>query len=201
MLHTALRAAPDAEVIVDGKNVVPDVHAIQHRVKQFSDAVRAAQTLGYTKKPLLNTVVIGIGGSYLGIEFIYEALRTHHQGYLNSKGRQLRFLANVDPVDTLRALEGLNVEETVFVINSKTFTTAETMMNARVCRQWILDSYKKLGVEDQQGALAAHLTAVSTNLPETSKFGVTEERVFGFWDWVGGRYSVTSAIGLLPLSL
>ncbi|CAD8066766.1 unnamed protein product [Paramecium sonneborni] len=201
VLHTALRTPEGQQVIVDGQNVVPDVYQILNRVKSFTESVRSGTFLGYTKKQLLNTVVIGIGGSYLGIEFIYEALRTHNEGQQKSKGRQLRFLANVDPVDTIRALQGLNVEETIFVINSKTFTTAETIMNAKVCRNWILEQYKLLGHENEKEILESHLTAVSTNLAETGKFGINEQRVFGFWDWVGGRYSVTSAIGVLPLSL
>ncbi|KAM3127433.1 hypothetical protein pb186bvf_020466 [Paramecium bursaria] len=201
VLHTALRSPPDSVVNLNGLNVTTDVHAVLKRIQQFTDGVRSGNHQGYTKKQLKNTVVIGIGGSYLGIEFIYEALRTHYNGKINSHGRKLRFLANVDPVDSARALEDLDVEETLFVINSKTFTTAETILNAKLARKWILDQYSLRNINDEKGVLSAHLTAVSTNLPETSKFGISDDKVFGFWDWVGGRYSVTSAIGVLPLSL
>ena len=154
----------------------------------------------------LNTVVsIGIGGSYLGPEFVYEALRTSKYGKEASKEMKLKFLANVDPIDFERALEGVDVETTLFIIVSKTFTTAETMLNARQARTFILKHYEKThsanGGFDREAAIAAHMCAVSTNYEATAEFGLIQERVFRFWDWVGGRFSVSSAVGILPLSL
>jgi glucose-6-phosphate isomerase len=147
-------------------------------------------------------VAIGIGGSYLGPEFVYEALRYDANCRYAAAGMKLRFLANVDPIDFSRAVDGINVEETLFVIVSKTFTTAETILNANTCRQYLMDTYPKVGEKhDLNGILASHLCAVSTNLAATAQFGIKNENVFGFWDWVGGRYSVSSAVGLLPLSL
>ena len=142
----------------------------------------------------------------MGIEFVYEALRFHPACAKASQGRTLRFLANVDPNDFYRATTGLDPEHTLVVINSKTFTTAETMLNARTVRNWFLDYYRSKGVkietpEDESKIVNKHMCACSTNLKETSKFGISEDKVFGFWDWVGGRYSVCSAIGILPLSL
>ena len=161
---------------------------------------------GFSGKPLKNVLVIGIGGSYLGIEFAYEAMKLYGSCSEASKGRNIRFLANVDPNDFHRAIQGIDPEETLVVINSKTFTTAETMLNARSARKWVLDHYVKIGekieTEDQEAkVINYHMCAVSTNLKDTAKFGISEGRVFGFWDWVGGRYSVCSAIGILPLSL
>lgn len=201
VLHVALRAKPDQVICVNGLNQVPEVHKVLDKIKDFSARVRSAELQGFTGQPLTTVVVIGIGGSYLGIEFVYEALRTQYDCMQKAQGRKLRFLANVDPVDLERALEGVNPENTLFLISSKTFTTAETMMNARASKKWLLDQYAKLGHEDQEAILKAHLCAVSTNLQATSAFGIAEENVFGFWDWVGGRYSVSSAIGILPLSL
>lgn len=151
-----------------------------------------------------NIVAIGIGGSFLGPEFVFEALR--HDPVCKAasvgKGMQLKFLANVDPIDFFRATDGLNVEETLFVIISKTMTTAETMLNARTCRKHILDYYATAQPGcDTAKVLSSHLCAVSTNLKATKDFGISDENVFGFWEWVGGRYSVSSAVGVLPLSL
>jgi glucose-6-phosphate isomerase len=147
---------------------------------------------------LKNIVAIGIGGSFLGPEFVYEALRYDETCKAASAGMNLKFLANVDPTDFFRATDGLDVEETLFMIVSKTFTTAETMLNARTCRKHIIDHYK---TGDANEILAKHLCAVSTNLKSTAEFGIKDENVFGFWEWVGGRYSVSSAVGVLPLSL
>jgi len=140
----------------------------------------------------------------LGPEFVYEALKYDATCSESSKGRTLKFLANVDPTDFFRSTDGLDVEQTLFIIVSKTFTTAETMLNARTCRKHILDYYKKIndGKEiDESAILGKHLCAVSTNLSATKEFGILDENVFGFWNWVGGRYSVSSAVGVLPLSL
>lgn len=157
---------------------------------------------GFTGKKLKNIVAIGIGGSFLGPEFVFEALRYDEKCKEAAKGMNLKFLANVDPIDFFRATDGLDVEETLFMIVSKTFTTAETMLNARTCRKHILDYYKaaKPGSDDNE-VLGKHLCAVSTNLKATAEFGIKDENVFGFWEWVGGRYSVSSAVGVLPLSL
>eukprot|EP00744_Colponema_vietnamica_P003354 GILI01005153.1.p1 GENE.GILI01005153.1~~GILI01005153.1.p1 ORF type:complete len:576 (+),score=189.27 GILI01005153.1:66-1730(+) len=194
VLHVALRAPADAVLCVEGKNVVPDVHEVLTRIEDFSNRVRQGQWTGATGKPLTDVVVIGIGGSYLGPEFALEALRTDPTAHEAAKGRRCRFLANVDPVDVSRALEGLAAETTLVVVNSKTFTTAETMLNAKTVREWLKN---QLGA----GAVSQHMVAVSTNLEETGKFGIDPNNVFGFWDWVGGRYSVCSAVGVLPLAL
>lgn len=145
-----------------------------------------------------NLVVIGIGGSYLSLEFVYEALRYHPDAIKTIENRKLRFLANVDPIDVARALDGLNPEETLFIINSKSFTTAETMLNARTCRAWVLKHYKN---DDELKVISRHFCASTCNLKASQEFGIQKENVFEFWDWVGGRFSCTSTIGLLPLSL
>jgi glucose-6-phosphate isomerase len=181
-----------------------DVVAVQQKIKAFTEKIRSGETRGLSGKKIKTIVAIGIGGSYLGPEFVYEALRYDETCRQASDGMQIKFLANVDPIDYTRALDGVNVEEALFVIVSKTFTTAETMMNAMTCRQHILDNYPSKFVKQEGGeeaVLGSHLCAVSTNLAATAKFGIKDENVFGFWDWVGGRYSVSSAVGLLPLSL
>jgi glucose-6-phosphate isomerase len=173
------------------------------RINDFSEKVRTGAIKGYSGKLLKDTVVIGIGGSYLGPEFVFEALRTDEASKKGAEGRRLKFLANVDPIDFARAMEGFNIEETIVVINSKTFTTAETMLNARTVRDYIINHYKTLfpAEADHSKFVEAHMCAVSTNLAETKKFGIKDESVFGFWDWVGGRFSVCSAVGVLPMSL
>eukprot|EP01071_Lankesteria_metandrocarpae_P011218 Lankesteria_metandrocarpae@DN5423_c0_g2_i1.p1 len=196
VLHTALRAPLNAKFTVDGKNVMPDVHAVLDSIKRFSEEIRSGVKVGHTGKPLTSVVCVGIGGSYLGPEFVYEALKTSQTAAPKAKGRVLRFLANVDPIDVQRATEGLNPEETLVVIISKTFTTAETMLNARTVKQWLTD---RLG--NSPDVISKHTVAVSTNLSETDRFGIERANVFGFWDWVGGRYSVSSAVGVLPLAL
>jgi len=194
VLHTALRAGPKADIRIDGVNVMPEVHAVLKRIKAFSDQVRSGKRKGATGKPLTNVVAIGIGGSYLGPEFVAEALRTDAACAKAAAGRTLRFLANVDPIDVTRALDGLDPARTLVVVISKTFTTAETMLNARTVRAWIV---KKLGAK----AVGKHMVAVSTNLKDVAAFGIDPDNAFGFWDWVGGRYSVCSAVGVLPLAL
>lgn len=201
VLHVALRKQQGETLEVDGKDVVKDVHEVNARIADFSKKVRDGTLKGKSGKQLKNIVAIGIGGSFLGPEFVFEALRHDATCKASSQGMTLKFLANVDPIDFFRATDGLDVEETLFVIVSKTFTTAETMLNAKTCRQHILSHYEKLGVTDEQSILGAHLCAVSTNLKATSEFGILDENVFGFWEWVGGRYSVSSAVGVLPLSL
>ncbi len=202
VLHMALRApartktssARSARLRVDGEDVVTQVHEVLGRIKTFSEQVRSGRWKGVTGKPLTDVVAIGIGGSYLGPEFVFEALRTDPTCAKAADGRRLRFLANVDPIDVARALEGLDPARTLVIVVSKTFTTAETMLNARTVRAWLV---KKLGAK----AVAKHMVAVSTNLAEVEVFGIDPANAFGFWDWVGGRYSVCSAVGMLPLSL
>ncbi|XXQ32960.1 Glucose-6-phosphate isomerase [Plasmodiophora brassicae] len=194
VLHIALRAAPCDFYANDGKNVVPEVIAVRNQIKEFSHKVRSSAALGHTGKAITDVISVGIGGSYLGAEFVYEALRHERVAKQAAKGRRLRFLANVDPVAVARATEGLNPATTMVIIISKTFTTVETMLNARTLRKWIVDA---LG----EAAIAKHIVAVSTNIKACREFGIQQDNVFAFWDWVGGRYSVTSAVGLLPLSL
>ena len=206
VLHVALRMREDESLVVPDSqegDAVKNVHAVLKRIHEFSEKIRTGQVKGYSGKDLKNTIVIGIGGSYLGPEFVFEALRTDDKSRQGAQGRKLKFLANVDPIDFSRAMEDFDIEETIVVINSKTFTTAETMLNARTVRNYIIEHYSKNFPQetDHSKFVEAHMCAVSTNLDETKKFGVKDERVFGFWDWVGGRFSVCSAVGVLPLSL
>ena len=206
VLHVALRMRPDESLVVEGStegDVVENVHEVLNRMHQFSEKVRSGQVAGYSGKPLVNTLVIGIGGSYLGPEFVFEALRQDETSKKAAEGRRLRFVANVDPIDFARAFDGFDLEETLVVINSKTFTTAETILNAQTVKDHIINYYKAKNPDlvDTTPIVQAHFCAVSTAIPLTSQFGVDAERVFGFWDWVGGRYSVCSAVGVLPLSL
>ena len=196
--HMALRAPRDAAIEIDGVAVVPEVHAVLDRIAAFATKVRSGEHVGATGKRLTDVVSIGIGGSYLGPEFAYEALRHDPAANAAAQGRRLRFLANVDPVDAARAMENLNPETTLIIICSKTFTTAETMLNARTIK-----SMFELAMPDVNAAdvAAKHIVACSANVPSAEKFGILANNVFGFWDWVGGRYSVCSAIGMLPLAL
>ena len=194
VLHVATRAPRSKVINVDGSNVVPDVHDVLDKIKDFSDRVRNGEWVGHTGLPLTDVVCVGIGGSFLGPLFVHTALKTNQSHAADAQGRNLRFLANVDPVDVARALNGLNPETTLVVVVSKTFTTAETMLNARTVRQWIIAA---LGKE----AVSKHMVAVSTNLKLVSEFGIDPKNAFAFWDWVGGRYSVCSAVGMLPLAL
>nr|CAC86122.1 cytosolic phosphoglucose isomerase [Clarkia modesta] len=194
VLHVALRAPRNSAICSDGKNVVPDVWNVLDKIKDFAERVRNGSWVGATGKELKNVIAIGIGGSFLGPLFVHTALQTDPEASKNARGRELRFLANVDPIDAARNISGLNPETTLVVVVSKTFTTAETMLNARTLREWISSA---LGVS----AVAKHMVAVSTNLPLVEKFGIDPNNAFAFWDWVGGRYSVCSAVGVLPLSL
>ncbi|CAN7091269.1 unnamed protein product, partial [Brassica rapa subsp. narinosa] len=194
VLHVALRAPKDAVIKADGKNVVPEVWNVLDKIKDFSEKIRSGSWVGATGKPLKDVIAIGIGGSFLGPLFVHTALQTDPEAAECAKGRQLRFLANIDPVDVARNINGLNPETTLVVVVSKTFTTAETMLNARTLRNWITTA---LGAP----AVAKHMVAVSTNLALVEKFGIDPNNAFAFWDWVGGRYSVCSAVGVLPLSL
>ncbi|XP_074264508.1 glucose-6-phosphate isomerase, cytosolic-like [Silene latifolia] len=194
VLHVALRAPRDTVISSDGENVVPDVWEVLDKIRVFSDKIRSGSWVGVTGKALKDVVAIGIGGSFLGPLFVHTALQTDPEAAECAKGRQLRFLANVDPIDIAKNIAGLNPETTLVVVVSKTFTTAETMLNARTLREWISSA---LG----PSAVAKHMVAVSTNLTLVEKFGIDPNNAFAFWDWVGGRYSVCSAVGVLPLSL
>ena len=185
VLHTALRAPKSAHIEVDGKDVVPEVHAVLDRMSEFSNRVRSGEWTGHTGKPIRNVINIGIGGSDLGPVMAYEALR-----HYSRRDMTFRFVSNVDGTDFVEATRDLDAEETLFVVSSKTFTTLETMTNARSAREWALAA---LGDE---AAIAKHFVAVSTNSEEVSGFGIDTRNMFGFWDWVGGRYSMDSAIGL-----
>ncbi|PIA52613.1 hypothetical protein AQUCO_01000472v1 [Aquilegia coerulea] len=194
VLHVALRAPRDKVISSDGKNVVPEVWKVLDKINEFSERFRSGSWVGETGKALTDVVAVGIGGSFLGPLFVHTALQTDPEAIASAKGRQLRFLANVDPIDVARSITGLNPETTLVVVVSKTFTTAETMLNARTLREWISSA---LGPQ----AVAKHMVAVSTNLTLVEKFGIDPKNAFAFWDWVGGRYSVCSAVGVLPLSL
>lgn len=198
VLHVALRAPRDKAYTVDGDNVVPAVHYVLDRVAEFSDQVRSGRWLGATGKQLKNVIAVGIGGSYLGPEFVFEALKTDPQAHQEATGRTLRFLANVDPADVARAIDGLNPETTLVVVISKTFTTAETMLNAKTLRQWLYDGMPSV---QKPAVIRQHFIAVSASVDLATKFGIDTDNVFPFWDWVGGRYSVCSAVGVMPLSL
>ena len=201
VLHTALRAdrAKEGTVIVDGVDAIKEVHEVLDQIKEFTEGVRSGSIRGYTGKRLRNIVSVGIGGSYLGPEFLHEVLKTEPEGINAALGYSLRFLANVDPVDVERTCADLDPEETLIVIVSKTFTTAETMLNARTMRQWLWDF-----MGNDKEVVRKHVVACAS-VSATEKvqdFGIdTENRFFRFWDWVGGRYSVCSAAGAVPLSL
>ncbi|MEA2650180.1 MAG: glucose-6-phosphate isomerase [Candidatus Binataceae bacterium] len=185
VLHVALRAPRNASIMVDGKNVVPEVHEVLDRMTDFSNRVRSGAWTGHTGKRIRAVINIGIGGSDLGPVMAYEALR-----HYSDRNLTLRFVSNVDGTDFAEATRDLDPAETLFIISSKTFTTLETMTNAHTAREW---SLRALGDEK---AVAKHFVAVSTNAAEVAKFGIDTANMFGFWDWVGGRYSMDSAIGL-----
>ena len=186
VLHTALRAPEGAVVEVDGENVVPEVHAVLRKMAEFSERVRSGQWTGHTGLRVRNVVNIGIGGSDLGPHMAYDALRDFSQ-----RDMTFRFVSNVDGTDFWEATHDLDPAETLFVISSKTFTTLETLTNARSAREWSLAAFG-----GDESAVAQHFVAVSTNATEVAKFGIDTANMFGFWDWVGGRYSFDSAIGL-----
>ncbi|HKI68166.1 MAG TPA: glucose-6-phosphate isomerase, partial [Verrucomicrobiae bacterium] len=186
VLHVALRAPRDASILVDGKDVVPGVHAVLDKMAMFADRVRGGDWKGFTGKPIRNIINVGIGGSDLGPVMAYEALRHYSERRLT-----FRFVSNVDGIDFVEATRDLDPAETLFVISSKTFTTLETMTNARSARDWLLN-----GLGGDAKAVASHFVAVSTNAEKVSAFGIDTANMFGFWDWVGGRYSMDSAIGL-----
>ena len=186
VLHVALRAPKGASILVDGENVVPQVHAVLDKMTDLSNLIRRGGWKGHTAKPIRNVINIGIGGSDLGPVMAYEALR-----YYSDRSLTFRFVSNVDGTDFVEATRDLDPAETLFIISSKTFTTLETMTNARAARQWSIS-----GLGNDEKSVARHFVAVSTNATEVAKFGIDTTNMFGFWDWVGGRYSMDSAIGL-----
>jgi glucose-6-phosphate isomerase len=186
VLHVALRAPKDASILVDGKNVVPEVHAVLDKMAEFSKRVRSGEWKGHTGKRIKNVINIGIGGSDLGPVMAYEALKHYSERSLT-----FRFISNVDGIDFVEAVRDLDPAETLFIISSKTFTTLETMTNAQSARDWLL-----AGLGGEVKAVAKHFVAVSTNAEKVSAFDIDTVNMFGFWDWVGGRYSMDSAIGL-----
>ncbi len=185
VLHVALRAPRDESIIVDGKNVVPGVHEVLDRMADFSNRIRSGEWKGHTGKRIRNIINVGIGGSDLGPVMAYEALR-----HYSDRSLTVRFVSNVDGTDFAEATRDLDPAETLFIISSKTFTTLETMTNAQTAREWSLSALR------DEKAVAKHFVAVSTNAGEVAKFGIDTHNMFGFWDWVGGRYSMDSAIGL-----
>jgi glucose-6-phosphate isomerase len=186
VLHVALRMPKQASLIVDGVDVVKQVHEVLERMGAFAERVRSGEWRGHTGKPIRNVINIGIGGSDLGPVMAYEALRAYSKRELT-----MRFVSNVDSTDFVEATRDLDPAETLFVVSSKTFTTLETMTNAQSAREWAL-----AGLGGEAEAIAKHFVAVSTNAQGVSEFGIDTENMFGFWDWVGGRYSMDSAIGL-----
>jgi glucose-6-phosphate isomerase len=186
VLHVALRAPKEAKILVDGKDVVPEVHAVLKRMSAFAAEVRSGAWKGHTGRRIRNVVNIGIGGSDLGPVMAYEALR-----HYSDRSLDCRFVSNIDGTDFAEAVRDLDPAETLFIVSSKTFTTLETMTNARTARAWSL-----AGLSGDESSVAKHFVAVSTNASEVGKFGIDVANMFGFWDWVGGRYSMDSAIGL-----
>ncbi len=186
VLHVALRAPTSEKIVVDGEDVVPQVHAVLDKMAGFADRVRSGDWKGATGKRIRNVVNIGIGGSDLGPVMAYEALR-----HYSDRNLTFRFVSNVDGTDFAEAVRDLQADETLFLVASKTFTTLETMTNAHSAREWALQ-----GLGGDETAIAKHFVAISTNAKEVAKFGIDTENMFGFWDWVGGRYSMDSAIGL-----
>jgi glucose-6-phosphate isomerase len=186
VLHVALRAPKNETIIVDGKNVVPEVHTVLDKMAAFSSRVRSGEWLGHTGKRIRNIINIGIGGSDLGPVMAYEALK-----HYSDRALTFRFISNIDGIDFVEATRDLDPAETLFIVSSKTFTTLETMTNAETAREWALQ-----GLGGDKAAVAKHFVAVSTNAEKVSAFGIDTANMFGFWDWVGGRYSMDSAIGL-----
>lgn len=189
VLHTALRRPANDALMVDGQDVVGDVHKVLDRVYDFARRVRSGQWVGVTGKRIETVVNIGIGGSDLGPVMVYEALKPYVQ-----EGLECRFISNIDPNDCAEKVKGLNPETTLFIIASKTFTTLETLTNARMARDWFLSALTERGI-NAEGAIAKHFVAVSTALDKVAEFGIDPDNAFGFWNWVGGRYSVDSAVG------
>jgi glucose-6-phosphate isomerase len=186
VLHVALRAPKGASIVVDGQNVVPQVHAVLDKMADFSDRVRSGEWKGHTGKRIRNVINIGIGGSDLGPVMAYEGLK-----HCSERAMTCRFVSNIDSTDLAEAVRDLDPSETLFIVSSKTFTTLETMTNAQSARTWLM-----AGLGSDEKSVAKHFVAVSTNAAEVAKFGIDTANMFGFWDWVGGRYSMDSAIGM-----
>src|SRR5881296_840675 len=186
VLHAALRAPKGASIVVDGENVVPQVQSVLDKMAVFSNRIRSGEWKGHTGKRIRNIINIGIGGSDLGPVMAYEVLK-----HYSDRAMTIRFVSNVDGTDLVEAVRGLDPAETLFIVSSKTFTTLETMTNAQSARDWLLK-----GLGGNVKAVAKHFVAVSTNAEKVSAFGIDTTNMFGFWDWVGGRYSMDSAIGL-----
>ena len=196
VLHTALRLPRDASLIVDGVDVVQQVHEVLDRMYVLADQIRSGEWVGITGKPIRTIVNIGIGGSDLGPVMVYEALKPYQQ-----PGLECRFVSNIDPADIYETTHDVDPETVLFIVASKTFTTLETMTNARMAKNWLLNSLQTSGIIDNTDearaeAIRRHFVAVSTNLEKVAEFGIDPQNAFGFWDWVGGRYSVDSAVGL-----
>jgi glucose-6-phosphate isomerase len=189
VLHVALRAPQGSSIIVDGENVVPQVHAVLDRMADFAGRIRNGSWKGHGGKRIKNVINIGIGGSDLGPVMAYEALK-----YYSDRSLTFRFVSNIDATDFAEAVQDLDAGETLFIISSKTFTTLETMTNASTARAWLLQ-----GMKGDAKAVAKHFVAVSTNAAAVAEFGIDTANMFGFWDWVGGRYSMDSAIGLATM--
>jgi len=190
VLHIALRAPKEASIVVDGEDVVPQVHAVLDKMSDFCNRLRSGEWKGHTGKPIRNVINIGIGGSDLGPVMAYEALK-----HYSDRSRTFRFVSNVDGTDFAEAVHDLDPSETLFIVSSKTFTTLETMTNAHTARAWSV-----AGLGGDETSVAKHFVAVSTNATEVAKFGIDTANMFGFWDWVGGRYSMDSAIGLSTMA-
>ena len=186
VLHVALRAPQGTSIVVDGVNVVPQVHAVLDKMSDFANRVRCGEWKGHTGKRIRNVINIGIGGSDLGPVMAYEALK-----HYSDRGMTFRFVSNIDGTDLVEATSDLDPAETLFIVSSKTFTTLETMTNAHSAREWLLK-----GLGNEANAVAKHFVAVSTNADKVAEFGIDTANMFEFWDWVGGRYSMDSAIGL-----
>eukprot|EP00917_Polyrhabdina_sp_WS-2016_P027755 GHVP01059262.1.p1 GENE.GHVP01059262.1~~GHVP01059262.1.p1 ORF type:complete len:566 (+),score=121.15 GHVP01059262.1:23-1699(+) len=196
VLHVALRAADNREIIVDGKNVVKEVSEVLSSVEAFSRKVRNGEHCGFSGKKIDTVVCVGIGGSALGPEFLYEALRMNANPNKQAKGRKLLFLPNIDPQNLTDVIDSVDLETTLVIVVSKTFTTAETMANAQAFKKQIVNHYK--GIKE---CVDSHFVAVSTNIKACKEFGINEKNIFAMWDWVGGRFSSSSAVGVLPLAL
>jgi len=193
VLHVALRARADSSILVDNENVIPGVQKVLQKIATFSEAVREGKFVGYQGRRFDHVVVIGIGGSSLGVQCVYDALASNAS---YPRAAELRFVSNVDPTNFVQVTADLNPARTLFIIASKTFTTEETMLNANLARTWILNYY-----ENDEKAIENHFVAVSTSAEKVKAFGINPDNMFEFWSWVGGRYSVWSAIGMLPLSI
>ena len=187
VLHTALRAPREGSILLDGKNVVPEVHAVLDKMADFSNRIRSGEWKGHTGKRIRNVINIGIGGSDLGPVMAYEALRYYAERSIN-----FRFVSNIDATDFAEAVHGLDPSETLFIVSSKTFMTLETMTNAQTARSWSL-----AGLSGDEKAVAKHFVAVSTSAAEVARFGIDTANMFGFWEWVGGRWSSTWTHSLL----